>query len=348
MLETLALAEGGRGWVEPNPMVGALVIRDGQVIASGYHTGFGNAHAEVAALEDCRRRGINPAGATMVVNLEPCSHQGKTPPCTEALIKAQIGELIVAMEDPFVSVAGRGLSRLREAGVNVLVGVAEAEARRLNAPYLKRLATRLPWVIVKWAQTVDGKIATATSRSKWISGEASRRRVHELRGRVDAVMIGVGTVIADDPQLTARGVEVRRVARRVVIDPNRRMPSRAKLAIQTQPPVMVGSDPQQLLRQLADEGATNVLVEGGAKLFGSLFEAELVDQVLVFIAPRVAGDRSALDAVCGLRMPMVADAQRLDLVAAERIGDDVMLDYLVRKEPPERSARLPMDRDQQP
>ena len=329
MREAMALAEHGRGLVEPNPIVGAVVVRDGTVVAGGYHPRFGGPHAEVEAFADCRRKGIEARGATMAVTLEPCCHHGKTPPCTDVLTEAGIARVIVGMIDPGKHVAGGGIAKLKDAGIDVTVGVCEQENRRLNEPYLKRTATGLPWIIAKWAQTLDGKIAAVTGDSKWISNEASRLSVHQLRARVDAIMVGVNTVIVDDPELTARDVEIKRVAKRVVIDPRSRMPQTAKLATQTDPPVIVASDARRVLEQLAGDGATNVLVEGGAILFGSLFQQGLVDQVLAFVAPKIAGDADALDAVRGLSLPNIADAQSLELRDVERIGDDVLLDYRV-------------------
>lgn len=357
----------GRGLVEPNPMVGAVLVREApggpQIVAEGWHREFGRPHAEVEALRDAQRKGVDPAGLTMVVTLEPCSHFGKTPPCADALVAAKVGRVVAAMQDPFPEVAGRGFARLREAGINVVTGVCEAEARRLNEAWIKRVTTGLPWVIAKWAQTVDGKIATSTGDSKWISGEDSRRRVHELRARVDAVLVGIGTALADDPQLTARGVEVKRVARRVVLDPTLRLPPDAKLLNDNGPPVTVAYkhkddsalsrrraelerlgveafpltnwcgrrlDLAPLLKHLAQtHAATNVLVEGGAGLLGAVFEQRLVDQALVFVAPKLTGDPEALDPVAGSPCEVIADAVRLELRSLDRIGEDVLLDYRV-------------------
>ncbi|HVK12056.1 MAG TPA: bifunctional diaminohydroxyphosphoribosylaminopyrimidine deaminase/5-amino-6-(5-phosphoribosylamino)uracil reductase RibD, partial [Gemmataceae bacterium] len=201
MAVALALARRGRGAVEPNPMVGAVVVRDDTIVGEGYHERFGQAHAEVNAL---RQAGDAARGATLYVTLEPCSHFGKTPPCTEAVLGAGVRRVVAAMLDPFPHVAGRGAARLRAAGIAVEVGTGEAEARRLNAPYLKRLRTGRPWVHAKWAMSLDGKIATRTGQSEWITGEAARARGHELRGRVDAIVIGRGTLLADDPLMTAR------------------------------------------------------------------------------------------------------------------------------------------------
>src|SRR5947209_6440905 len=214
MRRALELAERGRGQVEPNPLVGAVVVRDGRAVGEGWHQRYGQAHAEVNALAAA---GEAAAGATVYVTLEPCCHHGKTPPCTDALLQAGIHRVVAAMTDPFPQVAGRGAEVLRAAGVEVALGVCEVEARRLNAPYLKLLATGRPYVHAKWAMTLDGKIATVGGDSKWISGEASRRRVHALRGRMDAIVVGSGTVRADDPLLTARPPGPRTPAR-IVLD----------------------------------------------------------------------------------------------------------------------------------
>lgn len=229
MQQALALAARGRGWVEPNPMVGAVVVRDGAVIGAGWHRECGGPHAEIEALRDCRARGHDPAGATMYISLEPCTHHGRTPPCTDALLAAKLARVVVAMIDPFERVSGSGVRQLREAGVDVTVGTCEAQAHELNAPFIKRQTTGLPWVVLKWAQTLDGRTATRTGASQWISGEASRRRVHEWRACADIIMTGIGTVLADDPQLTARDVPIRRVARRVVVDPDLHLPENAQL-----------------------------------------------------------------------------------------------------------------------
>ncbi len=229
MHRALQLAWQGRGFVEPNPMVGCVLVRDGVIIGQGFHERFGQAHAEVRAIADCVSRGHDPAGSTAFVTLEPCCHTGKTGPCTEALLSAKVARVVGAMVDPDERVSGKGFDRLRSAGVSVEVGLCEALARRLSEPFIKRVTTGLPWVIGKWAQTIDGRIATCTGDSRWVSGEESRRAVHQLRARVDAVMIGIGTALADDPMLTARNVRVRRIARRIVVDPGLRLPVTSQL-----------------------------------------------------------------------------------------------------------------------
>ena len=368
MYQALALAEQGRGLAEPNPMVGCVLVKDGHELGRGYHQGFGGPHAEVHALQDAARRGESVQGATVYVTLEPCSHFGKTPPCADALVEARVARVVVAMVDPHPRVSGQGIEKLREAGIEVVVGVCQQQAQQLNEPFTKRTTTGLPWVIAKWAATLDGKTATHTGHSKWISSPASRQLVHDMRARVDAVMVGVGTVLADDPQLTARDVEIKRTARRIVIDPELRMAPPSKLALGAEPgdpPVTIGIDsevyngPSQrikdytehgiafmplprlesqyldlepLLRHLAEaHNATNVLVEGGAGLVGSMFEQGLVDQVLVFVAPKLLGDERATPAVTGQLRDRIDESTVLDLRDVQRIEDDVLLDYRVNK-----------------
>lgn len=345
MTEALELARRGEGHVEPNPMVGAVLVRRGEVVARGYHEQFGGPHAEIVALDDAMRRGVDPSGATMVVTLEPCCHHGKTGPCTEAIVAAKVARVVVAATDPDPRVSGQGIEALRAAGVKVDVGVCQAEARELIGPFIKRTRTGLPWVIVKWAQTLDGRIATYTGDSKWISNAESRRFVHRVRARVDAIMVGVGTAVADDPQLTARDVEVKRRAVRVVVDPNGRLPSKAKMLNDDGPAVVIagkgvpfdisggGGDLEPVLRYLVQRhDATNVLVEGGAGLIGSLFEHGHVDQVLAFVAPKILGDERAPGAARGLRVDHIAQAHPLQLRTCHRLGDDVLLDYRVADE----------------
>ena len=226
MRRALELAERGRGYVEPNPLVGAVIVRDDQVVAEGWHQRFGEAHAEIDALAMAADKA---RGATLYVTLEPCCHHGKTPPCTDALIRAGIKHVVAAMLDPFAQVAGKGVELLRAAGITVETGLCEQEARSLNAPYLKLLATGKPYVHAKWAMSLDGKIATRSGDSRWISNEASRKRVHELRGRMDAIIVGIGTVLADDPLLTARPPGPR-TACRVILDSCGRLPLSSKLA----------------------------------------------------------------------------------------------------------------------
>lgn len=318
-------------------MVGAVLLRDGDTVAKGCHMRYGEAHAEINALADAQAKGIDPRGLTMCVTLEPCSHHGKTPPCAQALIDSGIGRVVVAMVDPYEEVAGRGIQMLRDAGIVVEIGVMEAEARQLNEAFIKRVTTGLPWVIVKWAQTLDGKTATANGHSQWISNEASREKVHQIRGQMDAIMVGVGTAIADDPLLTARlhnGEAPLRVARRLVVDRSNRLPADAKMLHDGGPPVSaLAGDLREELQQLANDGVTNIFVEGGATLVGALLQEKLVDQLLVFTAPKLVGDAAALPAVQGLACATMDEALALELMDVERLGDDVLLDYRVGKRP---------------
>src|SRR5262245_57065762 len=254
MAQALALAERGRGYVEPNPLVGAVVVRDGRLVGEGWHRRYGEAHAEVNALHEA---GEAARGATLYVTLEPCCHHGKTPPCTDAVLRFGVRRVVAAMTDPFPRVAGGGVERLRTAGLEVETGLLEADARRLNAPYLKLLATGRPYVHAKWAMTLDGKLATRTGDSKWISSDASRRRVHELRGRMDAILVGIGTALADDPLLTARPPGPR-TARRIVLDSRLRLPPTSRL-VQTAREVLT----TVVAAASADEGAAGRLPQAG-------------------------------------------------------------------------------------
>jgi diaminohydroxyphosphoribosylaminopyrimidine deaminase/5-amino-6-(5-phosphoribosylamino)uracil reductase len=337
MRRALELAERGRGYVEPNPLVGAVVVRDGQLVGEGWHQRYGEAHAEVHALAAA---GEAARGATLYVTLEPCCHHGKTPPCTDAVLRAGVRRVVAAMTDPFPAVAGKGADILRQAGVTVAFGVGEAEARRLNAPYLKLLTTGRPWVHAKWAMTLDGKIATRSGDSRWISNETSRRRVHELRGRMDAIVAGIGTVLADNPQLTARPPGPRTPAR-VILDSQGRIHDDAVLvqtarvtptilaATQRLPDVRRAAlqslgcevlilpehqghvSVEALLAELGRRRFTNVLVEGGSGVFGAFLDASSFDELHVFMAPRLAGGATATSAVGGAGVQHMAEARRL-------------------------------------
>jgi diaminohydroxyphosphoribosylaminopyrimidine deaminase/5-amino-6-(5-phosphoribosylamino)uracil reductase len=333
MRRALELAERGRGFVEPNPLVGAVVVRHGKIAGEGWHQHFGAAHAEVNALAQAA---TEACGATVYVTLEPCCHHAKTPPCTDALLRAGVHRVVAAMSDPFPQVAGRGGDILRLAGLAFDLGVEEAAARRLNAPYLKLVSTGRPYVHAKWAMTLDGKIAARTGDSKWISGEGSRRLVHELRGRMDALIVGIGTALADDPLLTVRPPGPR-TPTRIVLDRKGRLPSSSRLAqtahavptlivtAEEAPAVLAASgceviclprnDPdasvELLLAELGRRRMTNVLVEGGAAVFGSFLDACAIDEVHVFLAPILMGGEKALTAVSGRGVDRIAEALRL-------------------------------------
>jgi diaminohydroxyphosphoribosylaminopyrimidine deaminase/5-amino-6-(5-phosphoribosylamino)uracil reductase len=351
MARALDLASRGRGQVEPNPMVGAVVVRDETVVGEGWHERFGQAHAELNAL---RETGDLTRGSTLYVTLEPCNHLGKTPPCVDAVIAAGVRRVVAAMLDPFPKVAGRGIERLKAAGIAVDVGVGESAARRLNAAYLKRLATGRPWVHAKWAMTLDGKIATRTGESKWITGDAARARVHELRGWMDAIIVGRRTLLADDPLLTARPPGPRTPARVVLTATAQGMPASCRLLDTiADAPVLVattvaaadalsawrdrgadvvafaaadrGLDVGLVLTELGRRGMTNVLVEGGADTLGRFRDAGEIDEVHAFVAPMVVGGAGAPGPIGGLGVGQLLDAWQPAEWTIERVGNDVLL-----------------------
>jgi diaminohydroxyphosphoribosylaminopyrimidine deaminase/5-amino-6-(5-phosphoribosylamino)uracil reductase len=351
MKRALELAERGRGYVEPNPLVGAVVVSEGRFVGEGWHQRYGQAHAEVNALAAA---GDAARGATLYVTLEPCCHHGKTPPCTDAVLRAGIARVVAAMSDPFPQVAGKGAALLRTAGVPVELGLAEAAARRLNAPYLKLLSTSRPYVHAKWAMTLDGKIATRSGDSRWISNDASRRRVHVLRGRMDAILVGIGTALADDPLLTARPPGPR-TALRIVLDSRGRLPPTSQLVrTAREAPVLVltseaaavqhrqelaalgcevqalpgeGERPSvaALLDELGRRRLTNLLVEGGGEVLGSFRDADAIDEVHVFIAPRLAGGAGAKTPIEGQGVARIEEALPLAQWQVELIEGDVLV-----------------------
>jgi diaminohydroxyphosphoribosylaminopyrimidine deaminase / 5-amino-6-(5-phosphoribosylamino)uracil reductase len=350
MIRALAEAERGRGSVEPNPMVGALVVQDSRVVGVGHHERFGGPHAEVFALA---RAGHLSAGATLYVTLEPCCHHGKTPPCTDAILQAGIARVVAAMRDPFPKVDGGGTARLRASGIEVELGMMAGEAQRLNGPYLKRLATGLPYVTAKWAMTLDGKTATSLGDSRWISGPRSRALVHEVRGRMDAILAGIGTVLADDPMLNARPPGPR-IPARVILDSAARLPIDSQLArtVRDIPVWMAVTDRApadrrqrlealgceilpfpgdgpvpivRVLEELGHRGVTNVLVEGGGTVLGAFLDAGEVDEVDVFLAPLIEGGPLGYSPARGLGHRSMAEALRLDRHEISLVDGDVRI-----------------------
>jgi diaminohydroxyphosphoribosylaminopyrimidine deaminase/5-amino-6-(5-phosphoribosylamino)uracil reductase len=358
MQRALALAWRAQGRVAPNPAVGAVVVRDGELAGEGATKPPGGPHAEIVALQEAGERA---RGATLYVTLEPCAHHGRTPPCVDAVIAAGVRRVVVALSDPFPEVCGRGLARLRAAGIDVEVGLEARAAALVNAGYLKRLRTGLPEVTAKYAMTLDGRIATRTGHSRWITGELARREAHRLRDRHDAVMVGVGTVLADDPLLTVRlpseeaGEGGPHHPLRVVVDSRARTPGTAAvlrpdtpghtlIACSTDAPaerlaaleaagakLLVlprgdgGVDLGALLRALGERGINRVLVEGGSRLLGRLFDLGLVDQVVAFIAPVIVGGCGAPGPVGGTGVATIDQAWRLHGVELCQIGPDLVL-----------------------
>jgi diaminohydroxyphosphoribosylaminopyrimidine deaminase/5-amino-6-(5-phosphoribosylamino)uracil reductase len=363
MRRALEIARRGIGRVEPNPAVGAVVVDDDlRLLGEGWHPVFGGPHAEIEALGQAQDKA---QGATLYVTLEPCSHFGKTPPCADAVIAAGVRRVVVAMQDPFPQVAGRGIQKLRDAGLEVEVGLLADEARRLTAPFCKLVETGQPWVHAKWAMTLDGRIASRTGASKWISGEASRAVVHQLRGRMDAVVIGIGTALADAPLLTARPTGPR-VATRIILDSRARLPVDSQLVkTVNQAPllVVVGPDAPEtqiailrnhgvevfqsavasttdpkgrpalpaLLTELGRRRMTNILVEGGGEILGAFFDEGLVDEVHAFVAPKILGGKAAKSPLEGHGREAPLALADLDPVQIEILDTDVYIHGQVRK-----------------
>jgi diaminohydroxyphosphoribosylaminopyrimidine deaminase/5-amino-6-(5-phosphoribosylamino)uracil reductase len=344
----LAQAERGRGWVEPNPMVGAVIVRQGQLVGRGYHTRFGGPHAELMALQAA---GDAAQGATLYVTLEPCCHHGKTPPCTSAILAAGLARVVVAIRDPFPQVDGGGLAVLRSAGVEIALGSRFHAAADLNAPFLKRVFLAIPYVTAKWAMTLDGKTAVASGDSQWISSPRSRALVHQLRGQMDAILVGIGTVLTDDPLLTARPAGPRTPAR-IVLDGKARLPMTSRLVTSAREvPVLVavsenapaerclaleaqgcsivsypggkGVPLGPLLADLGRREITNLLVEGGGRVLGSFLDGGHVDQVDVYIAPILEGGDHSHVPARGKGVLRMVEATRLRNVVHSEVDGDL-------------------------
>lgn len=370
MCEALRLAARGAGWVAPNPMVGAVIVKDGRVIGRGYHHRFGSAHAEVEALSQSRKRQVDVRGATMFVTLEPCCHLGKTGPCTEAIIEAAIGSVEIATLDTFAEVSGKGAQRLRDAGLEVNVGLCQEEARQLNAGFFKLQEAQRPLVTLKWAQSQDGMLAwpdgslagkgdaaagkSPTDPPRWISNEKSRRHAHQLRSRCTAILVGIETVLADDPLLTVRLPGRHFQPMRVVLDTRLRIAEQCRL-VQTATAVRLavftstdaiaqqqdkvaaldemgcdiipvaagpdGLDLNQVVRQLGRRGVTDLLVEGGQKVLQSFYQASLADRVVAYVAPVTIGAAPAL-----ARLDLLDHQDSWRCVRRRRLDGDLLIE----------------------
>lgn len=359
MKRALELAEKGSGFTSPNPLVGAVIVKDGAIIGEGHHEIYGGPHAEINAfknaIEDVR-------GATMYVTLEPCSHFGKTPPCANAIIEKGIAKVIIGMIDPNPIIAGRGVALLRDSGIEVHTGVLEEECEKLNEIFIKYITTKKPFVILKSAMTLDGKIATATGDSKWITSEASRKRVHQIRQRTSGILVGIGTVLTDNPQLTTRLEEVN-VSHpiRIILDTHARVPMEAHVLenldeIRT----IIATTalaPTEKLKRLKEKGAEilllpikddhvdlealmialgeigidSVLIEGGSRVNYSAIEADIVDKVIFFIAPKLIGGDEAKTPVGGTGKMFMRDAVVLKNMNYQVIGEDIMIEGYLEK-----------------
>jgi diaminohydroxyphosphoribosylaminopyrimidine deaminase/5-amino-6-(5-phosphoribosylamino)uracil reductase len=357
----IELAEGGRGRTSPNPLVGAVIVREGKVVGEGFHAELGGPHAERAAIAACG--GADLRGATLYVSLEPCCHAGRTPPCTDAILEAGFARVVIASDDPTEKAAGRGPGILRDEGVEVTMAEGElaTRARLLNQPFRKHARTGRPFVLFKSAMTLDGKVATRTGDSKWISGEDSRRLSHHWRAECDAVVVGIGTALADDPQLTARIDHVSSQPRRIVFDSEARLPldsqlvrgaaevpltvvvSRAAPRVATDALEVAGAEivvatganePDRVrnaLAQLGAAGITSILLEGGPRLAGAFLDAGEVDEVRLFVAPVVLGGSSARDPLEGEGAERIAAAVRALSLDCRMVADDVLITARMRE-----------------
>jgi diaminohydroxyphosphoribosylaminopyrimidine deaminase/5-amino-6-(5-phosphoribosylamino)uracil reductase len=354
MRQALTLAEMGRGFTNPNPMVGAVIVKENRIIGMGYHRKYGELHAERNALADCRERKENPAGATMYVTLEPCCHYGKTPPCTEAILAAGIARVVVGSRDANPLVGGKGISILKEHGVEVQEGVLEQECLDLNRIFFHYVQTKQPYVVMKYAMTMDGKIATATGASKWITGEAAREQVHRMRHDLMGIMVGIGTVEKDDPMLNCRLPETKNPVRIIcdstlLISPDAKVVQTAKdqrtilatcardekkLAklkesgceiIQTNP-ADGRVDLKELMTVLGGQGIDSILLEGGATLNWAALNSGIVNEVHTYIAPKIFGGGQAPSPVAGTGVALPAEGFRLKKRNSRWIGDDLLIE----------------------
>jgi diaminohydroxyphosphoribosylaminopyrimidine deaminase/5-amino-6-(5-phosphoribosylamino)uracil reductase len=355
LARAIELAAAGRGRVSPNPLVGAVIADADGVLGEGFHAELGGAHAEVEAIRAAGDRALRDA--TLYVSLEPCCHEGRTPPCTDAIRSAGISRVVVGSDDPSEHASGRGLGILRDEGVEVIVvdGDLADRARLLNQPFRKHTRTGRPWVLFKSAMTLDGKVATSSGDSKWISGESSRRRAHRWRAECDAVAVGIGTALTDDPQLTARIEAVDHQPRRVVFDALARLPIDSQLVRDArQVPLTVvasraasraatsaleahGADvivapgenePARVvsaLDQLGASGVTSIMLEGGPRLAGAFLDADEIDEIRLFLAPVILGQRTARDPLEGEGVDQISDAVRALTLHCERIDEDLLV-----------------------
>jgi diaminohydroxyphosphoribosylaminopyrimidine deaminase/5-amino-6-(5-phosphoribosylamino)uracil reductase len=362
MLMALRMAEKGRGRTSPNPLVGAMLVKDDQIIGKGYHKRAGADHAEIMALKEA---GEKAKGATLYINLEPCCHQGLTPPCVDRLIEAKLSRVVVAMLDPNPKVKGRGIKLLQEANIKAEVGLLDDKARFQNEVFLKYVTTNLPFIILKIALSMDGKIATKTGDSKWVTSELARLYVHKIRNEVDATCVGIGTIIRDDSRLTTR-IEGKRTRDpiRVVIDSLQKVPLKANIFTQKSNATNIivttknaffkrkheiektGSrvlevrsrsrnkvDLTHMLQELGKIGITSMMIEGGAEIAASALEEGVVDKVIFFIAPKIVGGKTAPGPVGGTGVAKMSDAIKLKHIRTRNYGEDIMIEGYIEKPP---------------
>lgn len=360
MKRALELAEKGEGYTSPNPLVGAVIVKDGRIIGEGYHERYGGHHAEVNAFLNAKE---DVKGATMYVTLEPCSHYGKTPPCANKIVEKGIKKVVIAHNDPNDQVSGRGINILKENGIEVVTGVLEEESRKLNEIFLKYITTKLPFCILKTAMTLDGKIATRTGDSKWITNEESRKYVHKLRHKLSGIMVGIGTILEDDPYLTTRlDGTLGSDPIRIIVDTKGRIPLEANvLNLKSNARTIIATtelasaekvkelkdkgaeviisplknnkvDLNYLMKVLGEQGIDSILIEGGSELNFSAIEEGIVDKFNIFIAPKLIGGSTAKTPVGGLGIELMNDAVMFDNINIKKFGDDIMIEGYVRRE----------------
>ena len=359
MKEAIKLAKKRKGLTHPNPTVGAVIVKDGKIIGKGYHKKAGLPHAEREAIKDALKKGHDLKGSTMYITLEPCCHYGKTPPCTDAIIENKISQVVVATLDSNPLVAGKGIEKLKKHGINVKVGILEEEAKNLNRDFFTYITEGRPYIILKWAQSIDGKIATFTGDSKWITNEKARKDVHKLRKEVSAILVGKNTALEDNPELTVRHIKTEKQPIRVLIDKDLEVPPDYKIynektktivftslnpknkktlqALQKRPNVEVvkketveGKIPlREILGDLYKKGVVSLLVEGGSKTISQFLKEKLFDEINVYIGNVIIGDGKP--SVEGTLCEEIRKCSRLQLEKVKKIGDDVKLTYKIRK-----------------
>ncbi len=351
MKEALALAVKAEGLTSPNPLVGAVLVKGNRVIGRGYHKKAGSPHAEIVAIKSA---GEKTQGSTLYINLEPCNHYGRTPPCAPEVIKAGIKRVVIAMQDPNPIVSGRGIKKLKSAGINVQIGILEHDGRKINEAYIKYITQKMPLVVLKWAMSVDGKIATRTGDSKWISHETARNFTHRLRGRFDAVLIGINTLLKDNPQLTTHGLGIKE-PKRIVVDSKGEIPLDCNLLKVAGGEVIVATtnkisgekteglkkrgaeiivtssekgkvNLKELMIELAKREITSVLVEGGGTIIASFVENGLADKFIAFISPIIIGGKDAISPVEGEGIKKIADAIPIRHFSVRKMEEDIVVE----------------------
>lgn len=351
MERALELAKKGIGRVNPNPLVGAVIVKDGEIIGEGYHECYGEAHAERNAVKNS----IKPVeGSTIYVTLEPCAHYGKTPPCVDLIIEKKFKKVVIGMLDPNSLVAGKSIEKLKEHGIEVVVGVKEEECKKINEIFIKYITSKIPFVILKSGISLDGKIATYTGKSKWITSEESRQDSQNLRNRVHSIMVGVNTVIADDPELTCRINEEKKLIR-IIVDTNLRIPMDSKVIVNEDKLTVVATsinsnekkkqelrdlgikvievsekknkvDLKELMKALGNEGIDSILIEGGGTLNFSALEEKIVDKVIFYVAPKIIGGEKSKSCIAGTGFSELEEAPNLKDISYRKIGEDLVVE----------------------